>query len=93
MVRLVVKKDTIKTHVTIRWDHSRFYNEHNWEGLSSADNSISDTLPNLNTQGSFEFVKFHTCSRHTQCDGKNKLRMHGFGFLEKGTNCMQDFVS
>ena len=39
-------------------------------------------------------VKLHTCCRHIQCDEeKSKLKGHGFGFLEKGIDCTQSFMS
>jgi hypothetical protein len=31
----------------------------------------------------------HTSSRHIWRDGTSKLKGHGFGFLEKSTNCTQ----
>ena len=38
-------------------------------------------------------TKNHTCSCHIWRDGINKLKSHKFGFLGKGTNCTQVFVS
>ena len=38
-------------------------------------------------------MKNCSCSCHIQRDGKDKLKEHGFGFLENGTNYTQVFVS
>ena len=35
----------------------------------------------------------HTCNFHIWCDRRSKLKGHGFGFLEKGTNCTQVYIS
>lgn len=30
-------------------------------------------------------MKNYTCSLYIRCDGKSKLKGHGFGFIEKDT--------
>ena len=40
-----------------------------------------------------EAMKFPTCHLHIWRDGKSKFKGQIFGFIEKGTNCAQAFIS